>query len=105
MDLPGARAVAPAVCGSAGGSGGMKIVEIRREPEFEQLRESWSGLLNESAAPNIFLSWEWAFAWWSAYGTPGELRIFTFFDDRNVLRGIAPFRRRKIRKYGQTVET
>jgi peptidoglycan/xylan/chitin deacetylase (PgdA/CDA1 family)/CelD/BcsL family acetyltransferase involved in cellulose biosynthesis len=82
----------------------MKIAEIRREAEFEQLRESWSRLLTESAAPNVFLTWEWAYAWWNAYGTPGELRIFTFSDDAGVLRGIAPFRQRNIRKYGQTVQ-
>jgi peptidoglycan/xylan/chitin deacetylase (PgdA/CDA1 family)/CelD/BcsL family acetyltransferase involved in cellulose biosynthesis len=83
----------------------MKVVEIRHEAEFEQLQGGWDRLVSESGAPNIFLTWEWASAWWSAYGTPGELRLFTFLDESGALRGIAPLRQQTIRKYGQSIST
>src|SRR4029077_2041082 len=51
----------------------------------------------------IFSTWEWATAWWSSYGNSGELRILAAFDERDVLRGIAPLRAGVVRKYGQTV--
>ncbi len=47
----------------------MKVVEIREESEFAQLRSGWEGLLRDSGSNTIFLSWEWARAWWGAYGT------------------------------------
>ena len=81
----------------------MKVVEIRREAEFEQLKAGWDELLFRSAGGSTFLTWEWSWAWWSAYGVPGELRILTFTDGQGILRGIAPLRCGTNRKYGQTV--
>src|SRR5262249_26649857 len=79
----------------------MKVVEIRREEDLQQMRAAWNQLVAESGSKTIFLSWEWVSAWWSAYGTPGELRILTAVDDQGVLRGIAPLRRRVLWRYGQ----
>ena len=81
----------------------MRVVEIRDEAGLRQLAPAWAALLRESASNTIFLTPEWVTAWWSAYGTPGELRILTVFDDSGVLRGIAPLRSRTMRRYGQTV--
>ena len=81
----------------------MKTAEIRSEADFEQLRTGWDQLMRQAERPTIFLTWEWMSAWWSAYGTSGELWILTFSDDNDVLRGIAPLRSQRIRKYGQSV--
>jgi peptidoglycan/xylan/chitin deacetylase (PgdA/CDA1 family)/CelD/BcsL family acetyltransferase involved in cellulose biosynthesis len=83
----------------------MKVVELRQETDLEMLRPLWEKVLCESAANAIFLTWEWVTAWWSAYGVPGELRILAAFDETGTLRGIAPLRAQKKRKYGQTVST
>jgi peptidoglycan/xylan/chitin deacetylase (PgdA/CDA1 family)/CelD/BcsL family acetyltransferase involved in cellulose biosynthesis len=82
----------------------MKLVEVRREAELDQLRGEWNRLVCQSGSRTIFLTWEWITAWWSAYGSPGDLRILALFDDGGVLRGIAPLRRQSVRRYGQTVQ-
>ncbi len=82
----------------------MRVVEIRDEDGLRQLQGAWETLLLESGSRTIFLTWEWASAWWSAYGTPGELRIATVFDDDGVLRGIAPLRCQTVKRYGQAVQ-
>jgi CelD/BcsL family acetyltransferase involved in cellulose biosynthesis/peptidoglycan/xylan/chitin deacetylase (PgdA/CDA1 family) len=82
----------------------MKIVEIRDESGFMALRPAWNALLAGSPSRTIFLTPEWVSAWWSAYGTPGELRILAGYDDSGELRGIAPLRSKAVRRYGQTVQ-
>jgi peptidoglycan/xylan/chitin deacetylase (PgdA/CDA1 family)/CelD/BcsL family acetyltransferase involved in cellulose biosynthesis len=81
----------------------MRVAEIRSEADLQSLREAWDRLVCESASQTIFLTWEWATAWWSAYGRPGELRILTCWDDNGILRGIAPLRQQTSKAYGQTV--
>jgi peptidoglycan/xylan/chitin deacetylase (PgdA/CDA1 family)/CelD/BcsL family acetyltransferase involved in cellulose biosynthesis len=81
----------------------MTIVEIRDESGIAQLRSAWDALLRESPSNTIFLTPEWITAWWSAYGTAGELRLLAAYED-GVLRGIAPLRAKNVRRYGQTVQ-
>lgn len=81
----------------------MKVVELRREVEFDNLRNGWQTLLQDSGSNTVFLTWEWASAWWSSYGTPGQLRILAALDSNDILRGIAPLRRHTRRRYGQSV--
>lgn len=83
----------------------MRVLEIRQEDDLRGLKPAWEALLRESASNTIFLTWEWAEAWWSAYGVPGELRILAAYNDTGKLCGIAPLRAQKKRKYGQTVST
>lgn len=80
----------------------MRVREIRLESEFEDLRTGWGTLCAVASKP-IFLTWEWITAWWSAYGSPGDLRIATVFDDGGILRGIAPLRAASFSRYGQRV--
>ncbi|HXE04750.1 MAG TPA: GNAT family N-acetyltransferase [Bryobacteraceae bacterium] len=81
----------------------MKIVELRQEADFENLRADWNRLLSASASNTIFLTWEWLSAWWSAYGVPGDLRILTAHDGSGALCGIAPLRVETKSRYGQKV--
>jgi peptidoglycan/xylan/chitin deacetylase (PgdA/CDA1 family)/CelD/BcsL family acetyltransferase involved in cellulose biosynthesis len=83
----------------------MRIAELRRESELRELKPAWEAVFRESASANTFLSWEWASAWWSAYGKPGALRILTASDDDGVIRGIAPMYLERARRYGQAVDT
>jgi peptidoglycan/xylan/chitin deacetylase (PgdA/CDA1 family)/CelD/BcsL family acetyltransferase involved in cellulose biosynthesis len=82
----------------------MRIVEVRTEADFAGLRESWNRLLENSGSNTIFLTWEWLFTWWSAYGNPGDLRIMQAFDENGELRGIAPLRRQEVSRYGRTYQ-
>jgi peptidoglycan/xylan/chitin deacetylase (PgdA/CDA1 family)/CelD/BcsL family acetyltransferase involved in cellulose biosynthesis len=81
----------------------MKVREICEESGLDQLRPAWEALSAESGSSAIFVTWEWAVAWWSAYGRPGELRILSVVDEDGVVRGIAPLRHQMVRQYGQTV--
>jgi hypothetical protein len=58
----------------------MKLVELRQEADLQKLASDWGKLLCASAS-NIFPTWEWIAAWWSAYGAPGELRILAAYDE------------------------
>ncbi len=42
---------------------------------FEALREEWNELLEASFNPSVFLTHDWARAWWDAYGSGRELFI------------------------------
>ncbi len=83
----------------------MKVGEIREESDWQQLEPQWNPLLESSRSATTFLTWEWARAWWSAYGTPGDLCILTAHDDAGTIRGIAPLRHQSIRKYGRSFPT
>jgi peptidoglycan/xylan/chitin deacetylase (PgdA/CDA1 family)/CelD/BcsL family acetyltransferase involved in cellulose biosynthesis len=75
------------------------------EAQFATLRDEWHRLLARSESRTIFLTWEWAAAWWRAYGSGGELSILTARDESGRLIGIAPLQKRKQRRYGQTVDS
>jgi peptidoglycan/xylan/chitin deacetylase (PgdA/CDA1 family)/CelD/BcsL family acetyltransferase involved in cellulose biosynthesis len=82
----------------------MIVSEIRQEFEFNALADEWNRLLASSVADTIFLTHEWLRPWWDAYGTRGDLRILLARDACGELRGIAPLRRRKSRRYGRSYE-
>ena len=79
----------------------MKVLEVADAADWERLQPVWNTLLDASASGTTFLTWEWLQAWWSAYGRPEDLRILLASDDSGVLRGIAPLRRKTVRRYGQ----
>jgi CelD/BcsL family acetyltransferase involved in cellulose biosynthesis len=78
----------------------MKLVEIRDAAGFEALAGSWDALLRAGARATPFNSWEWASAWWQAYGAAGELRILAALDEGGTLRGVAPLREQVVRRCG-----
>jgi peptidoglycan/xylan/chitin deacetylase (PgdA/CDA1 family)/CelD/BcsL family acetyltransferase involved in cellulose biosynthesis len=81
----------------------MKVVEIRDAAGLEALRHEWNALLRESRSNSIFVTPEWVTAWWTAYGSPSELRVLAAYDEAGLLRGIAPLRAKQTTRYGQTV--
>ena len=81
----------------------MTVVEIRTEAEWDRFGAGWNELLDGSASNTIFLSSDWLRPWWSAYGKSGGLYILAAYDDAGVLRGVAPLRRKTVRRYRQTI--
>ena len=67
--------------------------------------KSWNTLLRASASDTIFLTWEWAWSWWTSYGQANNLRILIIYDEANTLRGIVPLHRRTQQRHLQTVDT
>ena len=82
----------------------MTVSEVRTVEQFNSLRVEWNELLRQSGADTVFLTHEWLSEWWEAYGTVGDLRILLARDASGMLRGIAPLRRRAVRRYGRTFE-
>lgn len=80
--------------------GNIKITRVETIQEFESLREQWTSLLFQCPEKDIFLTWEWLFAWWKWLGQPEhQLWILLFHDDERLI-GIAPLMLSLKRKYG-----
>ena len=58
--------------------------------EFNTLAEQWNRLLRETAADNIFLTWEWLYTWAKHYLGSYRLWIVLVFKGDQLV-GIAPF--------------
>lgn len=56
---------------------------------FAALRAEWNGLLIESDANTVFLTWEWLYTWWRHYGTGQGLFIIVARENGRLI-GIAP---------------
>ena len=68
---------------------------------FENLRDRWSNLLDQSSRQDIFLTWEWLFAWWRNYGKDNTMRLITIWRGRELV-GLAPLMIVARKKYGLT---
>jgi len=67
------------------------VARIEDLHAFESLRTEWDALLSESGEKDVFLSWEWLFAWWKNIGKHSEnlLWLLTIRDGEKLV-GIAP---------------
>jgi CelD/BcsL family acetyltransferase involved in cellulose biosynthesis len=67
---------------------------------FEALRNDWTTLLNDSGEKDIFLTWEWLFAWWKNFGQhpSNQLWLLTVRDEDRLI-GIAPFMLNRKKKF------
>ena len=81
---------------------------IRLEDEnwFRSARQEWSDLLARSSANPLFMSWDWQYRWWLAFGLPGDLILITARDATGRLHGLAPMlmrqsRARRLRRAAQ----
>jgi len=70
---------------------------IRDTAGFRSLKTDWQTLHARCCRTNPFISWEWLFSWWQAYGDGRSLRLLTWRAGRDLV-GIAPL-------YLQTEET
>jgi len=68
----------------------IKVKRLESVDEFEAIQEEWAQLLSQSGIEDVFLTWEWLFAWWKAFGDKYELWLLTVREN-GVLIGIAPF--------------
>jgi CelD/BcsL family acetyltransferase involved in cellulose biosynthesis len=81
---------------------GIETMEIRRIADlqgFASLRNDWKELHQQNPNQEVFLSWEWLYAWWKHYGKGRELWLITAWRDGDLI-GIAPLMRVERRKYG-----
>lgn len=84
----------------------VNVNEVGDADGFEALRGAWEGLQARSASPNVFLTFDWAAAWWRHLGAGRRLRILVLGDggaegivqlfEGPVWRRWTPFRRIQI---------
>jgi len=68
----------------------MQVDVITSLQEAQPLRPEWEALLGEASEPSVFLTPEWLFSWWDAYG--GDLAMHLLaVRDGDRLRAIFPF--------------
>ncbi|MGK0271579.1 MAG: CelD/BcsL family acetyltransferase involved in cellulose biosynthesis [Cocleimonas sp.] len=68
----------------------LKIIESIND--FENIREEWNMLYDESEKATIFSSWDWMFTWWEVFNKAINSKLFILVIYQNEkLIGIAPF--------------
>lgn len=77
-------------------------VTVERVTSFAGLEEAWSYLLHGAPHGNLFLSYEWASAWWAHFGTGADLWLLLVRDHTELI-GIAPMMVRHVRYNGLRV--
>jgi CelD/BcsL family acetyltransferase involved in cellulose biosynthesis len=68
---------------------GLETCCITDFAEMQGLKAEWTTLAKSSAPDNFFASWQFATAWWEAYGKDAELFIIVCRDEDGIT-GIAP---------------
>lgn len=70
--------------------GAIVQVTLHTDPSlFTSLQPRWNALLDVSANPLLFLTWEWQITWWQAYQA-GDLWVLTAEEAGEIV-GIAPW--------------
>ncbi len=67
----------------------LQVTCLRRPEDFRALRTEWSRLLAQSKNRNVFLSWEWLYAWWEVFAEDNRLYLLTVREKGNLI-GVAP---------------
>jgi CelD/BcsL family acetyltransferase involved in cellulose biosynthesis len=62
---------------------------LREIPEDESLRRDWNALVERAPQPQVFYTYEWAFAVQRAYGETLRPLIFLAYDEEENLCGVA----------------
>ena len=73
-------------------------LSIRRlsEKEFLEVKHEWNSVLEKSVTNEVFLLWEWTYAWWNSFKDGDrELYILIGEDSQGKMVGIAPFYKEK----------
>jgi len=78
----------------------MRQQVIRSVSEWRTLRTEWDGLLADSRANQLFLTWEWLNSWLGVHPEVTELLVVCVRDDAGRLAGVAPCYRTDYRLFG-----
>lgn len=75
----------------------MEIKILRDRADFRTMRAPWEALAERSPGADLFNSFDWLDAWWSAFRGEGEdLRIYCLVDEERMI-AAAPLMRSPIR--------
>lgn len=68
----------------------LAVEMVENVGQLKSLRDAWDELLSESAADNMFLTWEWMYTWWKHLGAPRKLHVLIVRRESRLI-AIAPF--------------
>ncbi|MDG2124845.1 MAG: GNAT family N-acetyltransferase [Verrucomicrobiales bacterium] len=68
----------------------MSAEVITSSEGLHDLEDEWRGLLRNSDADGLFMTWEYASAWWEQFGNGKQLRLVVFREGPGEVCGIAP---------------
>jgi len=66
----------------------VKVECLDRWDVFDE--PTWNGLLDRSAAPVVFQTWQWQTNWWNVFGRGRQLRLLQVTDEKGQLVGVLP---------------
>lgn len=78
----------------------LRLVVLAEIPDDSSLREQWSALVSRIDQPQVFYTWEWAFAVQCAYASSLNPLLFLAYNEQQSLRGIAVLATDASRKQG-----
>ena len=67
----------------------MQVQHVNNTVDLDRLRDEWDGLLEASAANNIFLTWEWVRTWWKYLAERRQLQVVALRQGGELI-AIAP---------------
>jgi len=70
-------------------------VVVADEQELAGLRDEWNEATAATAAPNVYLTWEWTHTWWSHFGGTNDLHVVVVRDADGIV-AIAPLQRSRV---------
>ena len=73
----------------------MHLTKITEYNQFSELHEQWNNLLFSHSPISLPLTHEWLTAWWNQFNNNRKLRIFTVYDNKQLI-AIAPFYEEKV---------
>jgi CelD/BcsL family acetyltransferase involved in cellulose biosynthesis len=81
-----------------------RAIVINSTDRWIETRAAWNGLLNQSGANTIFLTWEWLFSWGENYFDAGRSLFIIMVYKNDELVGIAPWYIQHVRRGAMTVK-
>lgn len=66
----------------------LRLTLLREIPNDKDLRQQWNALVARLDQPQVFYTWEWAFAVQSAYASSLSPLLFLAYDEQQSLRGL-----------------
>jgi CelD/BcsL family acetyltransferase involved in cellulose biosynthesis len=74
------------------------VTPVTTDAAFFAMQGEWNDLLQQTPHPSVFATWEWVFAWWTAYHEKKHLSILRVTQDGQTV-GLAPFFRGVTSRY------
>jgi CelD/BcsL family acetyltransferase involved in cellulose biosynthesis len=81
-----------------------RAVLISSMDQWVETRPAWNGLLSQSTANTIFLTWEWLFSWGESFLEAGRSLFIVMVYKTDELVGIAPWYVQRLRRGALTVK-